>query len=233
MTDTTIHCPVSTQKECNEMLHARAANVKSEDASGVFNSERIEWLERAYRLLREELLPEAPERISITFGFPSTGARKSKNQRIGEYAHQFLQGYPDYPTNSGFISLHPTIFNNPSRVLDVLLHEMIHAACPDAGHKGMFRTLAKRVGLTGKMTSTVAGPELAEKFETWLQNSLPPMPPGYGDLAPVRKKQSTRMRKYVCPNCGQIICAATDELYAFCGHCVEQYLMEEPQESQD
>jgi hypothetical protein len=100
-----------------------------QDVPGVTNSERIDWLEQAYRLLREELLPEAPERISITFGFPSTGARKSKNQRLGEYAHQFLQGYPDYPINGGFISLHPTIFNNPSRVLDVLLHEMIHATC--------------------------------------------------------------------------------------------------------
>ena len=51
----------------------------------VSNSGRIDWLEQAYQLLREELLPEAPESISITFGFPSTGARKSKNQRLGEY----------------------------------------------------------------------------------------------------------------------------------------------------
>ncbi len=190
----------------------------------VTNSGRIEWLEQAYRLLRKELLPEAPERISITFGFPSTGARKSKNQRLGEYAHQFLQGYPDFPVNSGFISLHPTIFNDPSRVLDVLLHEMIHAVCPEAGHRGMFRTLARRVGLTGKMTATVAGPVLKEKLDSYLEDRLPHMPPGYGDLAPCRKKQTTRMRKYVCPECGQIIRAATDELYAFCGTCVVQFV---------
>ena len=51
------------------------------------NSERIAWLEQAYNLLRSELLPEAPERVTITFGFPSKGARPSRNQRIGEYAH--------------------------------------------------------------------------------------------------------------------------------------------------
>lgn len=136
MTDTTIHCPVSTDMESDEMVIEGKTEIKpvEQDVPGVSNSERIDWLEQAYRLLREELLPEAPERISITFGFPSTGARKSKNQRLSEYAHQFLQGYPDHLVNSGFISLHPTIFNNPSRVLDVLLHEMIHAACPDAGH---------------------------------------------------------------------------------------------------
>jgi hypothetical protein len=200
---------------------------------GVTNSERIDWLEQAYRLLREELLPEAPERISITFGFPSTGARKSKNQRLGEYAHRFMQGYPDHPVNSGFISLHPTIFNNPSRVLDVLLHEMIHSACPEAGHKGMFRTLARRVGLTGKMTATVAGPELTTKLEGFLTDRLPPMPPGYGDIAPLRKKQSTRMRKYLCPECGQIIRAASDELYAICGHCAKRYEQDPSQEQQD
>ncbi len=188
------------------------------------NSHRIAWLEQAYQLLRSELLPETPVRITIVFGFPSRGSRDSRNKRIGEYAHQFMQGFPELPENSGLISLHPTIFNDPSRVLEVLLHEMIHAACPNDGHRGAFPRIAKRVGLTGRMTATVAGPELKTKLDGFLADRLPPMPPGYGDLAPVRKKQSTRMRKYVCPECGQIIRAATDELYAFCGDCVEQFV---------
>ena len=187
----------------------------------VNNSDRIAWLEQAYALLRTELLHEAPPHISITFGFPSTGARKSSNQRLGEYAHRFIKGNKIL---DGFISLHPTIFNEPSRVLDVLLHEMIHAAVPEAGHRGPFRKLALRCGLTGKMTSTVAGPDLKSKFETWLKDRLPLMPPGYGDLAPSRKKQTTRMLKYVCPGCGQIIRSACDNLYCMCGHCDELYL---------
>ena len=189
----------------------------------VKNSERIAWLEQAYALLRQQLLPEAPDRITIVFGFPSKGSRPSKNRRIGEFAHQFMKGIPDLPENSGLISLHPTIFNNPSHVLDVLLHEMIHAACPDDGHRGGFPSLAKRCGLTGKMTATVAGPELQEKLEGYLKDCLPPMPPGYGDLNPNRKKQSTRMRKYICPSCCQIIRAAKDDLQIQCIDCDELY----------
>jgi len=188
------------------------------------NSDRIKWLEDAYQLLRSELLPEAPERITIVFGFPSKGCRPSKNQRIGEYAHQFMQGYPEYPVNSGLISLHPTIFNDPTRVLDVLLHEMVHAATPGDGHRGGFPKLARRVGLTGKMTATVAGPQLKKKLDHFISDVLPPMPPGYGDLAPKRKKQTTRMLKYVCTECGQIIRAANDNLYCVCGNCDEMYL---------
>jgi len=218
----------SRDREAEELVLTGKVEIKppQQDTHGVSNSERIAWLEQAYKVLRREFLPEAPERITIAFGFPSTGARKSKNRRLGEYADRFMQGYPDYPVNSGLISLHPTIFNDPSRVLDVLLHEMIHAATPGEGHRGMFRTLAKRVGLAGRMTATVAGPQLKQRLEKLLADDLPPMPPGYGDLAPERKKQATRMRKYVCPECGQIIRAATDDLYAFCGHCVEQFMQE-------
>ncbi len=58
----------------------------------VTNSERVEWLEQAYQLLREELLPEASERITIVFGFPSKGARDSRSNRIGED-----RGVPERP----------------------------------------------------------------------------------------------------------------------------------------
>ena len=186
------------------------------------NSERIAWLEQAYDLLRSELLPEAPERVTITFGFPSKGARPSRNQRIGEYAH-FLK---DCDAGPGLLTLHPTIFREPARVLDVLLHEMIHAACPNDGHRGKFPKLAKRVGLTGKMTATVAGPELKATLAEFLADRLPPMPNGHGDISSQRKKQSTRMRKYVCPACGQIVRAATDCLNAVCGDCDVHYIME-------
>jgi len=126
----TKHCEalphVHEHEEVFEITHEEGVIIPRLIEPSANNSDRIAWLEQAYQLLRTELLSEAPERITIVFGFPSTGARKSKNQRIGEYAHQFMQGYPDHPSNSGLISLHPTIFNNPARVLDVLLHEMIH-----------------------------------------------------------------------------------------------------------
>jgi len=227
--------PINTQPITNEHRDTYSDSVASPevapdialpDTSGAnptgANSERIAWLEQAYNLLRSELLPEAPERVTITFGFPSKGARPSRNQRIGEYAH-FLK---DCDAGPGLLTLHPTIFREPARVLDVLLHEMIHAACPNDGHRGKFPKLAKRVGLTGKMTATVAGPELKATLEGFLADRLPPMPNGHGDLSSQRKKQSTRMRKYVCPACGQIIRAATDCLNAVCGDCDAHYIME-------
>ena len=186
------------------------------------NSDRIAWLEKAYALLRDELLPEAPERVTITFGSPSKGARPSRNQRIGEYAH-FLK---DCEAGPGLLTLHPTVFSDPSRVLDVLLHEMIHAARPNDGHRGQFPRLAKRVGLAGKMTATVAGPELKAKLAGFLADRLPPMPNGHGDLNADRKTQSTRLRKYVCPACGQIVRAATDCLNAVCGDCDAHFIMD-------
>lgn len=47
----------------------------------------------------------------------------------------------------------------PTRVLDILLHEMIHACVGiKEGHKGLFRKLALEFGLEGKMTATVVTP---------------------------------------------------------------------------
>jgi hypothetical protein len=98
------------------------------------------------------------------------------------------------------------IFLNPAmrdvrRLMDVLVHEAIHAAddCK-SGHKGFFRKTAKAVGLTGKMTSTCAGPELS----TWIDDVLAKMPAfDYGSLdIDGRKKQSTRMIKVICLDCG-------------------------------
>lgn len=182
------------------------------------NSVRIEWLERAYSMLRDALLPEAPGEVTISFGFPSKNARRGKNQRLGEYA-PILK---DCKAGPGIVSLNPAIFDNPSRVLDVLLHEMIHATRPDDGHRGQFGKLARRVGLVGKLTATTAGPELQVSLDTML-DQLPPMPTGYGDINAGRKKQSTRMLKYECPGCGQIVRAATDCLNITCEDCGVHY----------
>jgi len=213
--------PPSKQTDSTDATGSASGDIGHADSDGM-NSERIAWLEKAYALLREELLPEAPERVTITFGFPSKGARPSRNQRIGEYAH-FLK---DCEAGPGLLTLHPTIFSDPSRVLDVLLHEMIHAARPNDGHRGQFPKLAKRVGLSGKMTATAAGPDLKARLEGFLADRLPAMPNGHGDLSADHKRQSTRLRKYVCPACGQIVRAATDCLNAVCGDCDAHFIMD-------
>lgn len=89
-------------------------------------------------------------------------------------------------------------------MLDVLVHELVHAAddCR-SGHKGAFRRLATAIGLTGRMTATVAGPELAARLHA-LAEELGPYPHAALD-ASMRKKQSTRMLKVVCPDCGYAV----------------------------
>jgi len=187
------------------------------------NSERTKWIESAYSALRTELMPECPERVTITFGFPSKGARKGKYQRLGECAHGFIQGL-DLADNKSFITLNPCIFDNPSRVLDVLLHEMIHVAYPTSGHKGDFRKTALRVGLIGAMTATQAGPVLQITLDKIL-SLLPEMPKGHGELTAKTKVQSTRLHKYVCPDCGQVIRAATTSLNAVCANCDVNFIL--------
>lgn len=49
------------------------------------------------------------------------------------------------------------VLDEPVKVLDVLLHELIHAVVGNKeGHRGKFKTLAVAVGLKGKMTATFA-----------------------------------------------------------------------------
>jgi hypothetical protein len=84
MINTTIQDSVPIESETEEMVLAGTEEVKpsEQDEPGISNSGRIDWLEQAYRLLREELLPEAlsvspshsgfhrPEPASPTTGNP-------------------------------------------------------------------------------------------------------------------------------------------------------------------
>ena len=113
--------------------------------------------------------------------------------------------------------------DDPVRILDVLAHELVHATNYATGHSGHgkeFRAVAVALGLTGRMTATVAGPELAATL-TDLAAFLGPLPhaalnpgdgvivigggPGGGvPVAPPRPKQTARMLKVVCQECGYL-----------------------------
>jgi hypothetical protein len=109
-------------------------------------------------------------------------------------------------------------------VLVTLRHELVHAA-GRRGHGKEFKALAVELGLTGPMTATVASPELLD-FINWTllpqlgqyphgaitgrgEILVPPTEPGdkpvilRPDDRP--KKQSTRMLKAECPECGYTI----------------------------
>ena len=158
---------------------------------------REEWLnvvlhKHVASRLRIKAGVDLPKDCKVSVGFPGGG---SAMKRIGEC-------WPRVRSSLGVNE----IFLNPSmkdvRVLvATLVHEAIHAADDCAsGHKGMFRRTALAVGLEGKMTSTVAGPQLAD----WIESVIEAMPPfDYGSLnLDGRKKQGTRMVKVTCMDCG-------------------------------
>lgn len=87
-----------------------------------------------------------------------------------------------------------------ARIVDVLAHELAHAIVGvEAGHKAPFKRAAVAVGLTGKMTATVATPEL-DAWSATLIGNIGAFPTG-GLNESGRKKQGTRLIKAYCPAC--------------------------------
>ena len=88
----------------------------------------------------------------------------------------------------------------------VLLHEMVHATVGiKHGHKGPFAKLARKIGLAGKLTSTHAGDELCERLDAIIAK-MPEYP--HASMTPMgngMKKQTTRMLKLECDDCGYIV----------------------------
>lgn len=159
---------------------------------------RETWLEAAIAGLTRELfkpLGVILPTVRVSVGWP--GGR-SKGNVIGEcwYGTMTADNVPQV-----FIS--PTL-DDAARVLDVLAHELVHAATgPGVGHKGEFTRIAKGIGLTGKMTATVASPELAAKLAALaLRLGRYPHAAISANAEAAHPKQTTRMLKCACTNDG-------------------------------
>jgi hypothetical protein len=159
---------------------------------------REEWLLKATEILGKKIednggkLPE----VRVSVGFPKASGRNS-NSVIGQCFNGVAtaDGRPQ-------IFIHP-VLDDSKRVLDVLLHELIHASLPlGAGHGVTFKRLAVACGLTGKMTATTATPELNAELAQ-LVEELGDYPHAKLDASNA-KKQGTRMLKCECPDCGYI-----------------------------
>lgn len=160
---------------------------------------REAWLNAALGRVREMVLDKAgavvPADCRVSVGFPGGG---SARKRIGECWPRRLSADG---VNEVFIN--PTL-SDPGRMLDVLIHEAIHAVDDCAsGHGKAFKQVAKAVGLEGKMTATVAGPALKAWIDATV-NTLPALEHGALSLGG-RKKQSTRMLKLECTSCGYTV----------------------------
>jgi len=88
------------------------------------------------------------------------------------------------------------------RVADVLLHEMIHSCARFHGHKGAFKQIATTMGLTGKMTATVATDDLRLRIWDDVVSVLGRYPHAKVHLTPRGQRgKGSRLIKCVCPSC--------------------------------
>jgi len=131
----------------------------------------------------------------ISVSWPSSKARKT----IGECFSSKLVA----DGNSHAIFISPMLADG-LRALDVLVHELVHAAVGvEHGHKGPFKHLARALDLQGKLTATIAGPKLCAQLEDII-SVLGPYPHSAVGLSSNRKKQGTRLIKMECGECGYI-----------------------------
>ena len=173
---------------------------------------REEWLNRAAGRLLDELIrvpasgpAEAPA-LKLSFGWP----KGKKRSTIGQCFSKTVSA--DGKTFHIFIS--PRVADTAT-VLSVLVHELVHAAVgTEAGHRGDFIRVAKRVGLVKPWTATTASPELAAKL-AGLAGELGELPHVAMDVP--GKTQTTRMKLWEC-GCGVKIRRA-GELNARCLDC--------------
>ena len=139
-----------------------------------------------------------PAKIRVACGWPSRSALTARSRRIGEAWSTRCSADGTCET---FLS---PILADPVEVGATLAHELVHHAVGvEHGHKGPFRKCALGIGLVGKMTATVAGPELAGRLHA-IAESIGPYPHATLDATLGRKKQSTRMLKITCQDCGCI-----------------------------
>jgi len=162
---------------------------------------REEWLTK----LMHNLLPLFEEakpwsttghkKWRVSCSFPGGGTAR---KRIGEC-------WSEKNSESGYTEIFISpVLSKKDQVDHVLVHEMVHASVGvEHGHRAPFAKLARAIGLEGKMTATTAGAELRKRLNA-ITSKMPAYPHGALSLSG-RKKQSTRLIKLACPDCGYVV----------------------------
>lgn len=164
---------------------------------------REQWLEKAVEVFkpRFEARGVTLPSVRVSTSWPSTKGLGSSRRRLGEcWAAEAAAD----KKHQVFIT---PVIDDGVRVLDILIHELCHAALGVAeGHGPKFKKLATGLGLEGKMTATVASESLKKELETLVKETLGAYP--HSKLNPTlsgRKRQGTRMIKCECPECGYTV----------------------------
>jgi hypothetical protein len=176
---------------------------KIQEIFEMFN-ERESWLAAASVLLQHEVFPAASieaeqwesRKYRVACGFP-IGYRGSRSGKL-TVGQAFDPSISADGTSEVFIN---PIIDQPVDALAILAHELIHVwAGIEAGHRGEFARVARAIGLEGPLTATVAGADLRGKLDL-ISVQLGRYPHAKVDPN-LRKKQSTRLLKLQCSDCG-------------------------------
>lgn len=158
---------------------------------------REEWLNEGVVALRRTFTEAGytiPAKVRVSCSWPGGG---SARKRFGECwaSRASAENYSEI-----FIS---PVIADPVEALDILAHELCHAVDDCAhGHKAPFVKIARAIGLEGKPTATVSGPELRRKLTT-IAVDLGDYPHAAMSLGG-HKKQTTRMIKIECQDCSGV-----------------------------
>lgn len=137
---------------------------------------------------------DVPEQVRLSTGWPSRGAF-GKHRVIGQ---AWSNKASADNTHEIIISIY---LDDPVKVLGVLIHEVIHVTIGnDKGHGKAFVDCMKKVGLCGKPTATDESDELKATLAKWV-DKLGLYPHAKLD-GMNQKKQSTRLIKLECGECG-------------------------------
>mgnify|MGYP003627113384 CR=1 FL=1 len=163
---------------------------------------RETWLTQAAQELETALFQplgkSLPPKWRVSCSWPSS--RASAKNASGTIGQCFDPAASADNTAEMLVSMSQ---DDPMEVLSILAHEMVHAIEGiAAGHGAVFKRTALAIGLTGKMTATKAG-EVFKQSVTPIMINLGDYPHAAVDLTK-RKKQTTRMVKMACGECGYI-----------------------------
>lgn len=140
-----------------------------------------------------------PDKVRISVGWPSHRALSKKKRFIGQCWNPKCSASGHHEI---FVS---PVLGDAQQVAETVLHEMIHAVVgTECGHKGAFIACAKALGFGKPWTSTPASDELKGRLREILA-ALPGFPHATLDTEEAekqRKKQSTRLIKVICEDCG-------------------------------
>jgi hypothetical protein len=144
---------------------------------------------------------EVPK-VRVSCGWPSSRGKSSKNASLGE---AWDKSAASDSVAQLFIS---PILKNPvaaQGVLPTLAHEVCHAVVGNKEkHNKVFGACARAIGLEGKLTATHGGEAFFIEAKKWM-NLLGEYP--HAELNPggrPTKKQTTRMVKCECKDCGYV-----------------------------